>query len=86
MQELESQATHLRELDPDKESEIHGRKSRVEERFKKVLAPLQLRRQQLERVKKVSCHYIDYQNGSFEVEPSPNTKTDQGSVILYVVM
>ena len=86
--ELESQAVHLRELDPTREEEIKGRKSRVEERFKKVLAPLQMRRLALERVKKVHQFLRDMEDEKMWIEEKmpQATNTDYGNSLLSVQM
>lgn len=88
VQELESQASHLRELDPDREEEIRARKSRVEERFRKVLAPLQQRRQQLERVKKVQQFLRDIEDEKMWIEEKlpQATGADFGNSLLSVQM
>lgn len=45
--ELESQAVHLEKIEPDKSEVIKARKNAVEERFKKMQAPIADRKQQL---------------------------------------
>jgi len=50
---LETQATKLRDVDPDKEQQLSSRKVEVEERFNRLLAPLVERRQKLDQFKRV---------------------------------
>ena len=52
--ELEStRSSHLKDVDPDKEEELVAKKIRVEERFAKMMEPLQIRRLQLDKAKRV---------------------------------
>lgn len=51
VEELESQAQHLQEMDPDKTDEIKAKKITVEDRFLQLQAPLLSRKQQLEKKK-----------------------------------
>ena len=51
--ELQSQAHLIEDLDPEKEEVIKTKRAQVEERFQKVLAPLNLRRNMLEQVKRL---------------------------------
>ncbi len=86
--ELESQATHLREVDPEKEAVISSKKAQVEERFRKVLAPLQWRRAQLEKVKKIQQFLRDMEDEKLWVsEKLPQASaTDYGNSLLSVQM
>ncbi len=86
--ELESQATHLREVDPEKEQVISAKAAQVEERFRKVLAPLQWRRAQLDKVKKVHQFLRDMEDEKLWIEERlPQAKsTDYGNSLLSVQM
>jgi len=53
MQALETQAAKLRDVDPEKEQMLSSRKVEVEERFSKLLAPLNERRKKLDQFKRV---------------------------------
>lgn len=53
VQALETQATKLRDVDPDKEHQLSSRKVEVEERFNQLLAPLVERRKKLDQFKRV---------------------------------
>jgi len=44
MTELEGQAAHLLRMEPEKSEEIETKKSRVEERFGAIMAPLEARK------------------------------------------
>lgn len=50
---LETQATKLRDVDPEKEQLLSSRKVEVEERFNRLLAPLVERRKKLDQFKRV---------------------------------
>ena len=45
--ELEDQATHLERMEPEKSEEIRMKKEKVDERFTKILAPIEARKQDL---------------------------------------
>lgn len=60
--ELESQALHLKKLAPDQEDHIVAKKMQIEQRFAKVLEPLAVRRQQLERAKAIHQFYREIAN------------------------
>ncbi|KAK2182078.1 hypothetical protein NP493_368g02093 [Ridgeia piscesae] len=86
--ELESQASHLKQLDPDQEQTIVAKKQHVEERFAKVLEPLNIRRSQLEKAKMVHQFLRDLEDEKLWVaEKMPQaTSTDYGNSLLSVQM
>ena len=58
---LETQATKLRDVDPEKEQMLSSRKIEVEEKFNRLLAPLVERRQKLDQFKRVQQVCLLYQ-------------------------
>jgi spectrin beta len=84
--ELESQATHLKQIDPEKEQEIVQKKIMIEERFQKMLEPLQIRRSKLEKVKTVHQFQRDLDDEKIWIEERmpQATSTDYGNSLLGV--
>lgn len=84
--ELESQRTHIASIDPEKEPVLQAKKAHVEERFQKVLAPLQQRRSALEKVKRVHQFLRDIEDEKYWIrERIPLAKnTDYGNSLLIV--
>ncbi|XP_050407107.1 spectrin beta chain isoform X3 [Patella vulgata] len=68
VQELESQAVHLKRLEPDREAEIEARKALVAERFAKIQRPLVQRRNQLEKVKRIHQFMRDIEDEKLWIE------------------
>ncbi|ESP01600.1 hypothetical protein LOTGIDRAFT_139452 [Lottia gigantea] len=86
VQELESQAVHLKRLEPDREAEIEARKALVAERFAKIQRPLIQRRDQLEKVKRIHQFTRDIEDEKLWIEekkPLANS-TDYGNSLLSV--
>ena len=88
MEELESQAKHIKDIDPDKEPVLVEKRTLVEERFRKVLAPLQARRNALDKVKRTQQFLRDVEDEKMWIqERMPQAKsTDYGNSLLSVQM
>ena len=88
MTELGSQAQHLRDQDPEQEEQIKSRRVLIEERFNKVMEPLNERRRQLDKVKRVQQFLRDIDDEKLWIsEEMPQaTSTDFGNSLLSVKM
>ena len=86
--ELQSQAHLIEDLDPEKEEVIKTKRAQVEERFQKVLAPLNLRRNMLEQVKRLHQFLRDVEDEKMWIdERMPQaTSNDYGNSLLSVQM
>ncbi|CAH1792317.1 unnamed protein product [Owenia fusiformis] len=84
VQELQSQSTKLKELDPGKEQEIESKRVQVEERFQKILGPIQERRTGILRQKRVHQFRRDIEDEQLWIaEKMPQaTSTDYGNSLL----
>ncbi|XP_076464437.1 spectrin beta chain-like isoform X2 [Babylonia areolata] len=83
---LESQADHLRRIEPDKVDEIEKRRALVAERFAKIQAPLMLRRNALDKVKRIHQFMRDVEDEKLWIqEMMPRaTATNYGNSLLSV--
>ena len=54
--ELKNQATHLKRMKPEKSEEIRMKKEKVDEKFTKILAPIEVRKRDLMK-KKETLHF-----------------------------
>jgi spectrin beta len=86
--ELESQQEYIKDIDPEKEEVIKAKKVQVEERFVKMLEPLQERRTKLERAKRLQQFLRDLQDEKLWIsEKMPQaTSTEYGTNLLGVQM
>ena len=86
--ELQAQASHLQELEPEKEPVITEKKVRIEERFAKMLEPLEQRRNQLEKAKRVHQFMRDVEDERIWIEEKmpQATSTDYGNSLMSVQM
>lgn len=86
--ELESQAEHLQQMDPGKTDEIKAKKMTVEERFQQLQAPLLTRKQQLEKKKEALQFRRDMEDErSWVKEKMPLAKSaDYGNTLFSVQM
>ncbi|BFZ11613.1 hypothetical protein BsWGS_14652 [Bradybaena similaris] len=86
VQELETQSEHLRKLEPDKEDEIEARRALVARRFAKIQGPLMLRRNNLEKVKRIHQFMRDVEDEKLwiaEMMPRASSQ-DYGNSLLSV--
>ena len=88
VEELESQSKHIKDIDPEKEPVLQAKRTMVEERFRKVLAPLQARRSALEKVKRTQQFLRDVEDERIWIEEKmPQAKSeDYGNSLLSVQM
>lgn len=86
VQELESQADHLRRIEPDRVDDIEKRRALVAERFAKIQAPLMLRRSALDKVKRIHQFMRDIEDEKLWIkEMMPRaTATNYGNSLLSV--
>ncbi|KAK7507079.1 hypothetical protein BaRGS_00001930 [Batillaria attramentaria] len=86
VQELESQADHLRRIEPDRVDDIEKRRALVAERFSKIQAPLMLRRSALDKVKRIHQFMRDVEDEKLWIEEMmPRaTATNYGNSLLSV--
>jgi spectrin beta len=86
--ELESQARHLTKMEPDKKDEIDAKKAAVSEKFEKVLAPLELRKQELLMKKEIYQFLRDIEDENIWIEEKMNlvTSEDYGNSLQAVNM
>ncbi|KAK7104923.1 spectrin beta chain-like isoform X2 [Littorina saxatilis] len=84
--ELESQADHLRRIEPEKVDDIEKRRALVAERFAKIQAPLMHRRSALDKVKRIHQFMRDVEDEKLWIaEMMPRaTATNYGNSLLSV--
>ncbi len=84
--ELETQAVQLEAIQPEKSEVVQAKKVVVQERFAKMLEPLQQRRSQLERAKCIQQFLRDIEDEKMWIEEKmPQAEsTDYGNSLMGV--